>query len=389
MRIGETDSIKKPFKLCGQNVTRSIDVTYSRSNSNPASIEVVTLTSSRLLVPVSESRTLRNTVAYVVQEALERATETGSSATIHFVYPLSERLTYDSETKETETAHTLLDRVAVWAEEDLGDNADDVTLETTMVGAREYLFSPADYADVFVRYARDHDLDCAVFDPGFNPIGTAPLLPPLEAEVRRTGLSVEEAPVQRERRSPLLVKRGTLAQFFSLFSVSYLFYLLLAGSLAPFELATGAITASIVAVSLWGISLTTPVHPIRTIKRLGRFALYIPYLLWQIVKANVEIARVVLHPDLPIDPKMVEFDAAVWSELPVTTLANSITLTPGTLTVDVSRRHFTVHTLTGSSREDLFDGSLERAVRFVFYGLSAARIPSPVERMDRDEEDTR
>ncbi|MFB9808258.1 monovalent cation/H+ antiporter subunit E [Haladaptatus pallidirubidus] len=344
------------------------------------------MTSSRLLVPVSESFSLRNTVAYVVQQALERARETGSSATIHFVYPLSERLTFDTETKETKTAHTLLDRVAVWAEEDLGDDADAVTIETTMVGTREYLFSPADYADVFVRYARDHDLERAVFDPGFNPLGTTPLLPPLEAEVRRAGLDLTEAPVQRERRSPLLVKRGTVAQFFSLFSVSYFFYLLLAGSVAPFELATGAITASIVAVSLWGVSLTTPVHPIRTTKHLGRFALYVPYLLWQIAKANVEIARVVLHPDLPIDPKMVEFDAAVWSALPVTTLANSITLTPGTLTVDVSRRHFTVHTLTGSSRDDLFDGSLERAVRFVFYGLAAARIPSPIERRKKEED---
>jgi multicomponent Na+:H+ antiporter subunit E len=99
------------------------------------------------------------------------------------------------------------------------------------------------------------------------------------------------------------------------------------------------------------------------------------------------IAYVVLHPDLPIDPEMVEFDAAVWSALPVTTLANSITLTPGTLTVDVSRQHFTVHTLTGSSRDDLFSGALERAVRFVFYGRAAARIPSPVERQEMEQDE--
>jgi multicomponent Na+:H+ antiporter subunit E len=161
---------------------------------------------------------------------------------------------------------------------------------------------------------------------------------------------------------------------------------LLAGSIATFELVTGAISAGIVATALWGISLTTPVQPVRTGKQLGRFALYVPYLLYEIAKANVEIAYVVLHPDLPIDPEMVEFDAAVWSALPVTTLANSITLTPGTLTVDVSRQHFTVHTLTGNAREGLFAGTLERAVRFVFYGRAAARIPSPLERRRREDE---
>jgi len=299
---------------------------------------------------------------------------------VHFVYPLSERLTFDTQTTEADSARSLLDRVAVWAEEDLGDDAASMTIETALVGTREYLFSPSDYADVLVEYARDNDIDRAIFDPSFNPLGTTPLLPPLESEVRRSGLDVQEAPVKRERQSPLLVQRGTVAQFLALFSASFLFYLLLAGSTALFELATGAISAGIVAVALWGVSLTSPISPVVFIRRVARFALYVPYLFWEIVKANLSVAYVVLHPDLPIDPEIVEFDAAVWSPLSVTTLANSITLTPGTLTVDVSRRHFTVHTLTSSSREDLLEGALERAVRFVFYGLGAARIPSPLQR---------
>ncbi|MFB6308965.1 MAG: monovalent cation/H+ antiporter subunit E [Haloarculaceae archaeon] len=345
------------------------------------------MTSTRLLVPVTESATLRNTVEYAVHRATEHATETGSSTAIHFVYPVSERLTFDAETDETRTAQSLLERVRVWAEEDRGDNEEAVNVATAMIGTREYLFSPGDYADIIVRYARGHDLDTVVLDPGFNPLGTTPLLPPLENEVRRAGIEIEEAPVQRPRRRALLVRRGTLVQYFALFGVSYAFYLLLAGSLATFELATGAISAGIVATALWGISLTTPASPVRTARQLGRFALYVPYLLYEIAKANVEIAYVVLHPDLPIDPEMVEFDAAVWSALPVTTLANSITLTPGTLTVDVSRQHFTVHTLTRNSREGLFSGTLERAVRFVFYGRAAARIPSPLERRQTEDEE--
>jgi multicomponent Na+:H+ antiporter subunit E len=344
--------------------------------------EVVPVTGPRLLVPVSDSRTLRETVAYVARRAIERAEETGESTEIHFVYPMSGRLRFDEEPREAADARTLLDRVRVWAEEDLGDATDRVVIETALVGTDEYLFRPDDYADVLVGYARSHDLDVAVFDPGFDPLGTTPLLPTLESEIRRSGLDVQEAAVTRRRRSPLLVRRGTVEQVLALFGLSFVFYLALAGSIAIFELVTGAITAGVVAVALWGVSLTTPIRPATTAAQLARLALYVPYLLWEIAKANVDIAYVVLHPDLPIDPDVVEFDAAVWSPLPVTTLANSITLTPGTLTVDVSRRHFTVHTLTGSAREDLFGGSLERAVRFVFYGRSAARIPSPRERGD-------
>ncbi|NHX36918.1 MULTISPECIES: monovalent cation/H+ antiporter subunit E [Halolamina] len=341
------------------------------------------MTESRLLVPVDESASLRNTVAHAVEEALDRAGESGSPAAVHFVYPLAERISFRSSSTRAESARSLLDRVASWAEEDA--NGADVTIETALVATHEYLSTPNDYADVLVRYANEHDLGLAVFDPRYDPIGSTPLLPSLEAEVRRAGLGVEEAPRNAEQSSQPLVRRGTLTQFFALFAASFGFYLLLAGSVAPFELATGAISAGIVAVALWRVSLTSPVAPPDTVKRLVRFCLYVPFLLWEIVKANVEIAYIVLHPDLPIDPEMVEFDAAVWSALPVTTLANSITLTPGTLTVDVERQHLIIHTLTASAREDLFAGTLERAVRFVFYGRAAARIPSPFERREEEE----
>ncbi|WP_053949407.1 Na+/H+ antiporter subunit E [Halolamina sediminis] len=356
------------------------------------------MTESRLLVPVDESASLRNTVAYVVEEARSRADEAGSPAAIHFVYPLPEKVTFRSGSTRVDAARTLLDRVASWAEED-ADGAD-VTIETALVATHEYLSTPNDYADVLVRYANEHDLGLAVFDPRYDPIGSTPLLPSLEAEVRQAGLAVEEAPRNVETPSQPLVRRGTLTQFFALFAASFAFYLLLAGSIfpfelsggsialadgAPFELATGAISAGIVAVALWRVSLTSPIDLSQTVRRLARFALYVPFLLWEIVKANFEIAYIVLHPDLPIDPEMVEFDAAVWSALPVTTLANSITLTPGTLTVDVERQHMIIHTLTGSAREELFAGTLERAVRFVFYGRAAARIPSPFERRQQEE----
>ncbi|WP_128477781.1 monovalent cation/H+ antiporter subunit E [Halorussus pelagicus] len=335
------------------------------------------MTGNRILVPVRESVTLRNTVAHAAESAIE--SESDSTPTIHFVYPLSERVTVGDLPDE---ATELLDRVEAWVREDLDEYAETVDVQTAFVAREEYLFNPGDYAAVLSRYARRNDIDTVLLDPEFNPSGMTPLLPPLETELERVGLAAEIAPVERPTRRFPIVRRAGLGQFAVLFGWAYAFYLLIGGTLSTFDLATGAISGVIVATLLWRISLSGFANVPRLAGRLGRMALYAPFLLWEIAKANFQIAYVVLHPDLPIDPEVVEFDAAVWAELPVTTLANSITLTPGTLTVDVTRRHFTVHALTTDSRDDLLGGALERAVRFVFYGRSAARIPSPAERGD-------
>ncbi|MFC6785329.1 monovalent cation/H+ antiporter subunit E [Halobaculum halobium] len=332
-----------------------------------------------VVVPVEESSTLRNTVGYVVR----RAVESGEPSTLHFVFPLSSRGTVGDE---YDRASDLLDRIEVWVEEDRGENGDRVTVETAVVGADEYLFSPGDYADAIAEYADEHGVREVVLDPEYRPTGSTPLLPALEAEITGTGLDVEEAPVERETQRDRLVRRSGVGQFLLLFALSAGFYLFLAGwSTAPYDLITGAVSAGAVAATLWHISFTGAVDPRRLAAQFGRLSLYAVFLLWEIAKANLQIAYVVLHPSLPIDPKLIEFDADVWSTVPAATLANSITLTPGTLTVDVERRHFTIHSLTAGAREDLLDGKLERAVRFVFYGRSAARRPTPGEREEVEE----
>ncbi|WP_101296586.1 monovalent cation/H+ antiporter subunit E [Halegenticoccus soli] len=337
---------------------------------------------TRILVPVGESTTLRNTVAYAVRVAQDDATERGVSATVHFVYPAVWRSVEPTRAEKFERAGDLLERVEVWAREDVEPDEADVAVETAIVGAEEYLFSPSDFARVLFDYAREHGLDRVVVDPEYQPGGNAPMLRPLEFELSQTGLDVEEAPVERPARRAALVGRESLSQYLVVFGASYLFYLVLGGfSVDAFELFTGAVSAGIVTVVLAKISLKGPPDLGRLPGQAARMALYVPYLLWEIAKANVAIAYVVLHPRLPIDPSLERFEAAVWGDMPATTLANSITLTPGTLTVDVSEREFYIHALTRSSREDLFDGALERAVRFVFYGRRAARIPSPEERL--------
>jgi len=342
--------------------------------------------SARILVPVGESSTVRNTVAYAVREARSAAESGDEAAAVHFVCPARGRAA-DGDPDDT-AATDLLDRAVVWAREDLdydedGDTDDDgppVGIETAVVGADRYLFSPGDFADVIVEYAAEFDLDRVVVDPEFQPGGSAPMLLPFERELARSPLSVEEAPVDRRTARTPLVSRATLSKGVATFGATYAFYLLVAGSLSLFNLATGALTALLAAAGFSSITFVTSPSPARTGLRLARMALFVPYLVWEITKANLSIAYIILHPSLPIDPEMQRYRAAVWGGLPVTTLSNSITLTPGTLTVDVGRDGLDIHTLTGDARDDLAAGGLERAVRFVFYGRSGARIATPAER---------
>ncbi len=105
-----------------------------------------------------------------------------------------------------------------------------------------------------------------------------------------------------------------------------------------------------------------------------RFFLYLPWLAYQIVVSNIHVAYLVLHPRLPIDPSLVEFDTTLRSEAGQVALAQSITLTPGTVTVDASNGRFLVHCLSRRSRAGLAEGTLQRRIAGVFDEQRAPRI---------------
>lgn len=85
---------------------------------------------------------------------------------------------------------------------------------------------------------------------------------------------------------------------------------------------------------------------------------YLISLLWQIVLANIDVAKLVLNPKMPLQPTIVTFNPGLKSSLSKTILANSITLTPGTLTIDVSEDVFTVHALTTSAAQTVVEWPL-------------------------------
>lgn len=140
-------------------------------------------------------------------------------------------------------------------------------------------------------------------------------------------------------------------------------YLLLVGTLAPAELLLGAIVAVLTAwiagprlALLDGLRLR-PLLPWYLLRYLGSF-------LWALVKANVDMARRVVSPALPICPALVEVRTELRSDLGRLLLANSITLTPGTLTVDVQGDRLLIHWIDATPGADLDAATRHIAVGF-------------------------
>ncbi len=92
--------------------------------------------------------------------------------------------------------------------------------------------------------------------------------------------------------------------------------------------------------------------------RILRLPIYLLWLLWQIIQSGVYVAWVVLHPRLPIQPEILRFRSRQPSAMAKVILGNSITLTPGTLTLDIRGDEFTVHALTKNSARGLYEGSM-------------------------------
>lgn len=101
---------------------------------------------------------------------------------------------------------------------------------------------------------------------------------------------------------------------------------------------------------------SVPVH--LTIRSLG----YWPWLTWQVILANIDVARRVLSPNLPISPTLVRLKASQKSDLALVIYANSITLTPGTVSVEVEPGEILVHAIAREGAEDLKGGEMDRRV---------------------------
>jgi multicomponent Na+:H+ antiporter subunit E len=103
-----------------------------------------------------------------------------------------------------------------------------------------------------------------------------------------------------------------------------------------------------------------------TLVHWGRLILYVFWLIKEIALANIQVAYLVLHPKTPIHPLLLGFRVGLRSPIARVTLGNSITLTPGTLTLEIQEDWFLVHALGKSSASSLMRGTMQQRVAGVY-----------------------
>ena len=147
----------------------------------------------------------------------------------------------------------------------------------------------------------------------------------------------------------------------STFLVLFAFWLLLSGLFKPFLVMAGV--GSALAVVLFARRMDVvdrEGHPIHLAPRA--LLVYWPWLVKEIVKSALTVARVIIQPSLPISPTLVRVRSTQKSDVGRATFANSITLTPGTLSVEVGEDEFLVHALTRQGADELAAGEMDRRV---------------------------
>ena len=153
---------------------------------------------------------------------------------------------------------------------------------------------------------------------------------------------------------------NTLRRTLSLFVLLFLTWLLLSGIYTGLLLGLGALSCLVVVAVCRRMKIVDPEgHPNHLIPGLLR---YIPWLLWAIIKANIDVARRIVHPRLPMSPRVIQVEASQKTHLGQVIYANSITLTPGTVAVETDEGTIDVHALTREAAEDVRSGTMDSRV---------------------------
>jgi multicomponent Na+:H+ antiporter subunit E len=155
----------------------------------------------------------------------------------------------------------------------------------------------------------------------------------------------------------------TILRILSLAATLFLFWLALSGHYTPFLIVSGAVVAFVVA--LLGVRSGYGDEEGHPIDYIAHGLVYWPWLVVEIAKSAWAVARIIIDPRLPISPRLIRTRASQRTAVGIATYANSITLTPGTITVEVNRREqeFLVHALTKDSAAGVEEGTMDRRVR--------------------------
>ncbi|SIS97598.1 Na+/H+ antiporter subunit E [Insolitispirillum peregrinum] len=154
-----------------------------------------------------------------------------------------------------------------------------------------------------------------------------------------------------------------MVHLIGLTSVFAALWLLLSGHTEPYLLALGALSIGLTVFVLRALKIADaeamPLH------LLGRGLRYWPWLIREILKANWDVAKIIANPRLPISPTMARVTASQKTELGRAIYANSITLTPGTISVELDGDQITIHALTTGGADGTEEGTMDRKVTWL------------------------
>lgn len=137
------------------------------------------------------------------------------------------------------------------------------------------------------------------------------------------------------------------------------FWLLLSGMFTPFLVTAGiASAAAVIFISKRMDVVDDEGHPIHL--AWGAVISYWPWLVRAIIKSAWDVTKRIIDPQLPISPALVSFAPSQKTTLGLVTHANSITLTPGTIAVEVEPGRFLVHALSADAAAGLADSEMDR-----------------------------
>jgi multicomponent Na+:H+ antiporter subunit E len=149
-------------------------------------------------------------------------------------------------------------------------------------------------------------------------------------------------------------------RYFSLATFLFAFWLALSGHYTAFLVTVGAVVSVLcVFVAVRARAVHAESHPIEL---FAGALTYFPWLFWEIWKAGWSVTKTILDPKLPISPTMTVVRASQKTAAGIATYANSITLTPGTITVAVEGNDLIVHALVREGADDLEGGGMDRRV---------------------------
>ncbi len=155
-------------------------------------------------------------------------------------------------------------------------------------------------------------------------------------------------------------------RYIATFIILFLNWIIWSGLFDAFHLSLGVISCLIVTFMSHDLLFKRKEFRAGDITEIFRFIMYIPWLIYQIVLSNIHVTKIVLKPDMPINPEVVSYKLKLKKDISIATFANSITLTPGTITAEIVDGEFLVHCIDKKVADDLYTGEMENRIAHVF-----------------------